>query len=151
VSKVTELSKVTAPLRWDLAPVKITASELSVDTGQSTGAIRVAGVHPGIGAQRIWLGKVSNEPAYRSVPHHHAEAETAGYLLTGSARIYFGERYREYYDLEEGDFVLVPAWMPHIECNRGRDTELVWLTARTPDNLVVNLEDIDLPPSAYTK
>jgi uncharacterized RmlC-like cupin family protein len=141
---------VNEPLRRDLQPVKIAASELSVDTGQSGGAIRVAGVHPGIGARRIWLGKVRNEPAYRSVPHHHAGAETAGYLLSGSARIYYGEHYRHQYDLEEGDFVLVPPWMPHIECNRGRDAELVWLTARTPDNLVINLPDVDLPPSAYT-
>jgi uncharacterized RmlC-like cupin family protein len=131
--------------------VKIAADEVTVDTGQSDGAIRVAGVHPAMGAQRIWLGKVSNAPAYRSVPHHHAGAETAGYVLSGAARIYFGENYREYYDLAEGDFVLVPPWMPHIECNRSREAELVWLTARTPDNLVVNLDNVDLPPSAYAR
>lgn len=140
-----------AELRWDCRPVKIGADEVTVDTGQSDGAIRVAGVHPVMGAQRIWLGKVSNAPAYRSVPHHHAEAETAGYVLSGAARIYFGENYREYYDLAEGDFVLVPPWMPHIECNRSRDAELVWLTARTPDNFVVNLDDVDLPPMAYAR
>jgi uncharacterized RmlC-like cupin family protein len=144
------MTELMSELRWDLKPVHIPAEEVSVDTAQSSGATRLAGVHSGIGAQRIWMGKVSNAPAYRSVPHHHAQAETAGYVLSGRARIYFGEDYREYYDLEEGDFVHVPGWMPHIECNRSRDEELVWLTARTPDNLVVNLPDIELPPSAYT-
>jgi uncharacterized RmlC-like cupin family protein len=137
-------------LRYDLSPVRIAAADLSVDTSQSAGAIRVAGVHPGTGAQRIWLGKVSNAPAYRSVPHHHADAETAGFVLHGAARIYYGKGYREYYDLDEGDFVMVPPWMPHIECNRSSRAELVWLTARTPDNLVVNLDDVDLPAEAYT-
>lgn len=136
-------------VRFDLAPVRITADELTVETSQSAGATRVAAIHRGMGAERIWLGKVLNDPAYRSVPHHHAGAETGGYVLKGKARIYFGEGYREYYDLDEGDFVQVPPWMPHIECNRSKDAELVWLTARTPDNLVVNLPDVDLPPSEY--
>ena len=132
-----------------LAPIRVTADELTVETSQSAGATRVAAIHRGMGADRIWLGKVLNDPAYRSVPHHHAGAETGGYVLKGKARIYYGEGYREYYDLDEGDFVQVPPWLPHIECNRSKDTELVWLTARTPDNLVVNLDDIDLPASAY--
>ena len=136
-------------LRFDLSPIRVRAADVTPDTSQSAGAIRVAGVHPGIGAQRIWLGKVSNAPGYRSGPHHHADAETGGYVLSGKARIYFGTEYRDYYDLEEGDFVLVPPWMPHIECNRSANAELVWMTARTPDNLVVNLEDVDLPMSRY--
>jgi uncharacterized RmlC-like cupin family protein len=83
------------------------------------------------------------------VPHHHAEAETAGFVLEGKARIYYGEDYGSYYDLDEGDFVHVPPWMPHIECNRSQNARLVWMTARTPDNLVVNLDDVHLPVSSY--
>lgn len=137
-------------LRFDLRPTLVRGIDVTTQTSQSDGALRVAGVYPAMGASRIWLGKVSNDPAYRSVPHHHADAETAGYVLEGKARIYFGPGYAEYFDLEAGDFVHVPAWMPHIECNRSADARLVWLTARTPDNLVVNLEDVDLPPSKYT-
>jgi hypothetical protein len=37
--------------------------------------------------------------------------------------------------------VFVPPFFPHIESNRSDTEELVWLTARTPDNIVVNLED----------
>jgi uncharacterized RmlC-like cupin family protein len=137
-------------LRFDLSPVRVCGTELSQNTGQSDGAVRLAGVHKGVGAERIWFGKVSNEAGYRSVPHHHADAETGGYVLDGKARVYYGHEYREYYDLEEGDFLLVPPWMPHIECNRSANAKLVWMTARTPDNLVVNLPDVDLPMSEYT-
>jgi uncharacterized RmlC-like cupin family protein len=114
------------------------------DTGQSGGAHRVTGVgHEHTPATRIWFGKVSNEPGFRSLPHHHGEAETGGYVLTGIARIYFGENYSRWLDMEAGDFVFVPPFMPHVEANMSTTEELVWLTARTPDNIVVNLDEVD--------
>ncbi len=126
-------------------PVVVRAGNETVSTAQSDGAKRVAGVSPATTpSTRIWMGKVSNEPGHRSVPHHHGDAETSGYVLKGRARIYFGEGYRQYVDLNEGDFVFVPPHMPHIEANLSDDAELVWMTARTPDNVVVNLDDVDL-------
>lgn len=113
-------------------------------TGQSGGAVRISGVSPQhTPANRIWYGKVSNEPGYRSFPHHHGEAETGGYVLSGKGRIYFGEDYSKYEDLDEGDFVFVPPLMPHVEANMSVTEDLVWVTARTPDNIVINLEDVD--------
>jgi uncharacterized RmlC-like cupin family protein len=38
--------------------------------------------------------------------------------------------------------VFVPPYMPHVEANMSTTEELVWLTCRTPDNIVVNLEEI---------
>ena len=115
----------------------------SARTGQSEGASRIAGVSPEhTPATRIWFGKVSNEPGYRSVPHHHGVAETGGYVLSGRARIYFGAKYEDYIDMEEGDWVFVPPYMPHVECNLDRNRPLTWMTTRTPDNIVVNLAEI---------
>ena len=94
-------------------------------------------------ATKIWFGQVSNDPGYRSLPHHHGEAETGGYVLRGTGRIYFGEGYREYLDMTAGDWVFVPPFMPHVEANMSVTEELVWLTTRTPDNIVVNLDDVD--------
>lgn len=128
----------------EIKPVVIKAGSETAETGQSDGAVRIAGISSDrTPSTKIWLGKVSNEPGHRSVPHHHGDAETAGYVLKGRARIYYGEGYREIVDLEEGDFVFVPPRMPHIEANLSNDAELVWLTARSPDNIVVNLEDVD--------
>ncbi|WP_067068207.1 cupin domain-containing protein [Carbonactinospora thermoautotrophica] len=125
-----------------LAPRVVRAAQVTDQTAQSAGALRVAGVSGATaGATRIWLGKVSNEPGHRSVAHHHGDAETAGYVLKGRARIYYGEDFKEYVDLEEGDFIFVPPNFPHIEANLSDEEELVWLTARTPDNIVINLED----------
>ncbi|WP_203881118.1 hypothetical protein [Planotetraspora kaengkrachanensis] len=113
------------------------------DTGQSAGATRVSGVSvQHTPATKLWFGKVSNEPGYRSVTHHHGEAETGGYVLSGRARIYFGERFEDYIDMEESDWVFVPPFMPHIECNLDRNKPLTWMTTRTPENIVVNLADV---------
>ena len=113
-------------------------------TGQSGGAHRVSGVSiQHTPATKIWFGKVSNLPGYRSLPHHHGEAETGGYVLKGHGRIYFGENYSEFEDMVEGDFVFVPPFMPHVEANMSVTEELVWLTTRTPDNIVINLDEVD--------
>ncbi|MGV0737571.1 cupin domain-containing protein [Mycobacterium syngnathidarum] len=124
-------------------PVITRAGQESQDTANSGGAIRVSGVSiQHTPATKIWYGKVHNDPGYRSLPHHHGEAETGGYVMQGRGRIYFGEDYSEYYDMNAGDWVFVPPFMPHIECNLSHSEALVWLTARTPDNIVVNLEDV---------
>ena len=113
-------------------------------TGQSEGASRISGVSiQHTPATRLWFGKVHNLAGYRSAPHHHGEAETGGYVLSGRARIYFGERFEDYLDMSEGDWVFVPPFMPHVECNLDRNNPLTWMTTRTPENIVVNLPQVD--------
>jgi len=126
-----------------VAPVVTRGGLEDADTANSGGAIRVSGVSiQHTPARRLWFGKVHNDPGYRSVTHHHGEAETGGYVLSGKARIYFGEKFEDYVDMETGDWVFVPPFMPHIECNLSRNEPLTWLTTRTPENIVVNLADV---------
>ncbi len=126
-----------------VVPVVTRAGQEPGDTGQSDGARRISGVSiQHTPAQRIWFGKVSNEAGYRSVPHHHGEAETGGYVLSGRARIYFGDDFADYIDMQEGDWVFVPPFMPHVECNVDRNAPLTWMTTRTPENIVVNLPQV---------
>ncbi|RYE87054.1 MAG: cupin domain-containing protein [Hyphomicrobiales bacterium] len=126
-----------------VVPIVTRKDQEHAGTGQSGGAVRVSGVSPQhTPATKIWFGKVSNLPGYRSLPHHHGEAETGGYVLKGHGRIYFGPGYADYVDMTEGDFVFVPPFMPHVEVNMSTTEDLVWLTTRTPDNIVVNLPDV---------
>jgi uncharacterized RmlC-like cupin family protein len=112
-------------------------------TGQSGGLALVTGVgRQHTPATRLWFGKASNRPGFRSLPHHHGEAETGAYVLSGRARIYFGEGYREFVDLSEGDFMFVPPFLPHLEANMSVTEELRWIACRSPENIVVNLHDI---------
>jgi uncharacterized RmlC-like cupin family protein len=125
-------------------PVVTRAGEEDASTSDSGDAVRVSGVSiQHTPAKRLWYGKVFNAPGFRSVTHHHGEAETGGYVLQGHGRIYFGDGFREYVDMTEGDYVFVPPIMPHVECNMSTRHDLVWLTTRTPENLVVNLDDVD--------
>lgn len=125
-------------------PVVTRAGEEDTSTLQSGDCVRVSGVSiQHTPATRIWFGKVTNKPGYRSLPHHHGEAETGGYVLKGKGRIYFGEGFRQYVDMSEGDWVFVPPYMPHVECNMSTTEELWWLTARHPENIVINLPDVD--------
>ncbi|WP_299051278.1 cupin domain-containing protein [uncultured Nocardioides sp.] len=127
-----------------VVPVVTRGGQEPDDTGQSAGARRISGVSPQhTPAQRIWFGQVHNLGGFRSVPHHHGEAETGGFVLSGRARIYFGERFEDYLDMAEGDWVFVPPFMPHVECNLDRNHPLTWMTTRTPDNIVVNLPQVD--------
>jgi uncharacterized RmlC-like cupin family protein len=113
-------------------------------TGQSGGLALVTGVgRQHTPATRLWFGKASNRPGFRSLPHHHGEAETGAYVLSGRARIYFGEGYREFVDLSEGDFMFVPPFLPHLEANMSVTEELWWIACRSPENIVVNLPDIE--------
>jgi uncharacterized RmlC-like cupin family protein len=122
--------------------IAIPADELSDDTAQTEGLPRLAGVSAETtGASSIWMGRPTGEPGMDSGPHHHGEAETAGYVLSGESRIYYGEAYDEYVDLGPGDFVYVPPFLPHVERNRSDTEPVEFVTARSPDNIVVNLDD----------
>ena len=56
-------------------------------TPDSGGAVRVSGVSiQHTPATKLWFGQVHNLAGYRSVPHHHGEAETGGFVLSGRAR-----------------------------------------------------------------
>lgn len=136
--------QISQQLTEQVVPVVTRKGAEHRDTGQSGGAVRISGVSAQhTPATKIWYGQVSNEPGYRSFPHHHGEAETGGYVLRGHGRIYFGEDFNEFIDMTEGDWVFVPPYMPHVEANMSTTEELVWLTARTPENIVVNLDDVD--------
>ena len=96
-----------------------------------------------------WMGKVMGEAGKVSGAHHHGEAETAGYILSGRTRIYYGESYKEYVDLEPGDFLYVPPHIPHIEETLSKTEPVVFITSRTKGNIVVNLDEKDM--SVFSK
>jgi len=95
------------------------------NAGQSGGLKLMSGVgSQHTPATRIWFGKASNPPGFRWLPHHHGEAETGAYVLSGRARVYFGKDFQDYVDLTEGDFMFVPPYIPHLEVNMSTADEL---------------------------
>ena len=120
-------------------------NELPLAPGQTAKARRYSGVSvENTQVEGLWYGRVHTGVGEHSDPHHHGEAETGGFVMQGRGYIRYGERYSEITYFEEGDFVYVPPFVPHIEGNASRSVELIWLTTRTPDNIVVNLHDQDV-------
>ena len=113
----------------------------SEQTAQSAGMARRAGIDAqSTGAKRLWMGRVTAPPGMRSAPHHHGEAETGAYVLSGHCRVYYGEGFEEYVEAGPGDLIFVPANTPHIEANISEDEPAEFVTVRSPSNIVVNLE-----------
>jgi uncharacterized RmlC-like cupin family protein len=125
-------------------PIVTRAGAESGATAQSGGLAMITGVGPqNTTAKRLWFGKATNQPGFRSLPHHHGEAETGAYLVVGSARIYFGEGLTAFVDLSAGDFMFVPPLLLHLEANMSTTEPLVWIACRSPENIVVNLPDVE--------
>ncbi|OJX65202.1 MAG: cupin 2 conserved barrel domain-containing protein [Micrococcales bacterium 73-13] len=134
------------PQGSDLKRISVQRGDaLPLAPGQTSKALRYSGVAvENTDVVGLWFGRVHTAVGEHSDPHHHGEAETGGFVLQGRGYIRFGERYGEIIYFEEGDFVYVPPFVPHIEGNASRSEELIWLTTRTPDNIVVNLADQDV-------
>ena len=77
-----------------------------------------------VGAEKIWLGYVELGPGLVSAVHHHGEAESGIYIISGHARFCSGDRLDDPQDAQAGDFVWVPPHMVHVEMNVS-DTEPV--------------------------
>src|SRR5437899_9163863 len=100
----------------------ISASDRCPD--QASGAmLREAAIAQNtVGAEKIWLGYVELGPGLVSAVHHHGEAESGIYMISGRARFVCGKALDEVHDAEAGDFIWVPPFALHIEINPS-DTE----------------------------
>ena len=60
----------------------------------------------------LWAGRSTTEPGVTSGWHHHGEADTVVYVLSGTVEIEFGE---EKVVAGEGEFLLIPGGLVHRE------------------------------------
>jgi uncharacterized RmlC-like cupin family protein len=120
----------------------IKPSDRAVDTA-SGAMLREAAVSNSMtGAQGIWVGYVELPPSLRSSVHHHGVAESAIYIISGSARFYTGDDLSEVHDAEPGDFIWVPPHVIHVEVNRSNLEPVCTVVVRsTQEAIVINLDD----------
>lgn len=84
-------------------------------------------------ARGICMHLVRIPPGARANAHLHAEHETAIYMLSGEAEMWYGERLEQHLTLRAGEFLYIPAGMPHQPFNPNT-TEAVAVLARTDPN-----------------
>lgn len=101
------------------------------------------------GAQALCLHLLTFPPGGRARAHLHENHETAIYVLSGQAEMWYGEGLQQYMVVNTGDFVYIPAGMPHLPGNRSETEPCHVLIARTDPNeqeSVVLLSELDTLP-----
>jgi uncharacterized RmlC-like cupin family protein len=99
-----------------------------------------------VGAQRIHLQILTILPGGRAKAHKHDTHESAIYVLSGEARMWFGESLEEHLVARSGDFLYIPANMPHLPYNSSNTEGCVAVIARTDPNeqeSVILLPELD--------
>jgi len=84
-----------------------------------------------VGAQKIWLGYVELGSGQVSAVHHHGEAESGIYIISGEARFFSGDQLDQGQDAHMGDFVWVPPHLVHVEMNRSATEPVRMVVARS--------------------
>jgi uncharacterized RmlC-like cupin family protein len=128
---------------WRLNGVRIVQSnELDLNTPQTPGMTRAAAItHASAGANKLWAGTVTIHPNAKTGPHHHGELESVIYVVSGRARMRWGERLEFVAEAGPGDFIYVPPFVPHQEINARQDEPLACVIVRNDQEpIVVNLD-----------
>jgi uncharacterized RmlC-like cupin family protein len=129
--------------RWRLSGVRVVhASELDINTAQTPGMNRAAAITQArAGAEKLWAGTVVIHPKAKTGAHHHGAVESVIYVVSGRARMRWGERLEFVAEAEAGDFIYVPPYVPHQEINASGDLQLHCVLTRSgQQGLVVNLD-----------
>jgi uncharacterized RmlC-like cupin family protein len=87
-----------------------------------------------VGSSAIHMQLLTMPPGARAKAHKHQHHETAIYVLSGEAAMYYGERLEQHMVVRAGDFVYIPADMPHLPYNMSQTEPCTAVIARTDPN-----------------
>jgi uncharacterized RmlC-like cupin family protein len=129
--------------KWRIHGVRVVrGGELDPNTPQTPGMDRAAAInYARAGAEKLWAGTVVIHPNAKTGAHHHGPVESVIYVVSGRARMRWGERLEFVAEAGPGDFIYVPPYVPHQEINASKDEELSCVLVRSgQDPVVVNLD-----------
>lgn len=104
---------------------------------------------PGVSAQTagskaLFLGIVTLPAGQRTKAHVHSHHESALHMLSGeNVELWWGERLENHALASAGDYLYIPAGMPHVAVNRSALQPAVFIGAR---NEATAQESLDLRP-----
>jgi uncharacterized RmlC-like cupin family protein len=140
---------VDAQPDWRRHGVRIVhADELDPNTPQTPGMHREAAIDTArAGAEKLWAGTVVIHPDAKTGAHHHGHLESVIYVVSGRARMRWGERLEFVAEAGPGDFIYVPPYVPHQEINASPDSPLACVVVRSDQEpVVVNLDIAEIEP-----
>lgn len=86
-----------------------------------------------VGAEGICMHLLRMPPGARAKAHLHDNHETAIYMIAGKTAMWYGAQLEEYVEVQAGDYLYIPAGMPHLPFNPFEE-EAVAILARTDPN-----------------
>jgi uncharacterized RmlC-like cupin family protein len=136
--------------KWKFDGVQvIPGHSLDPNTPQTPGMKRKAAINfARAGAQKIWAGTVSIRANAKTGAHHHGELESVIYVVSGRARMRWGERLEFVAEAGPGDFIFVPPFVPHQEINASTNEPLECVLVRSDKEAVVvnlNITPVEKP------
>jgi len=87
-----------------------------------------------VGARGIHMQLLTIPPGARARAHKHEGHETAIYAISGISTMYYGERLEKEMTIRAGEFLYIPANMPHLPFNPSLTEPAVAVIARTDPN-----------------
>ncbi len=87
-----------------------------------------------VGAKAIHMQLLTIPPGGRARAHKHEAHETAIYVLTGEAGMHYGEQLEHHLVSRAGDFVYIPANVPHLPYNLSQSEPCTAIISRTDPN-----------------
>jgi uncharacterized RmlC-like cupin family protein len=122
----------------------VRGDQLDTNTPQTLGMSRAAAInHARVGAQKLWAGTVSIHPNAKTGAHHHGALESVIYVVSGKARMRWGDALEFVAEAGPGDFIYVPPFVPHQEINADPDAPLLCVLVRSDQEAVVVNLDIE--------
>ena len=124
-------------------------NELDVNTPQTPGMNRAAAITAArVGAEKLWAGTVAIQPKAKTGAHHHGPVESVIYVVSGRARMKWGDRLEFIAEAGPGDFIYIPPFVPHQEINASDDQPLSCVLVRSgQEPVVVNLDLPNVEPN----
>jgi uncharacterized RmlC-like cupin family protein len=129
--------------KWKHTGVRVVhGNALDTNTAQTPGMNRAAAItYARTGAEKLWAGTVVIHPNAKTGAHHHGPVESVIYVVSGRARMRWGEQLEFLAEAGPGDFIYVPPYVPHQEINASSAEPLSCVLVRSgQDPVVVNLD-----------
>ena len=141
-------------MKWKFDGVRVVHSnELDINTAQTPGMNRAAAITQArTGAEKLWAGTVVIHPKAKTGAHHHGPVESVIYVVSGKARMRWGDALQFVAEAGPGDFIYVPPYVPHQEINASSDETLECVLVRSDNEAVVvnlDIEPVEKPEAVY--
>jgi uncharacterized RmlC-like cupin family protein len=131
-------------------PDAVPSEVITVRPGEAAAAKQGFSYFQGIsrenaGASGLCLYKVVIPPGGSAQAHFHKDHETAVYLLEGRVETFYGESLARSVVNGPGDFIYIPAGMPHKPVNLSVTEVAIAIVARTDPNEQEGIVPVEEP------